>query len=41
MANAMEEDFSSEDIHDIEEITKDEVYSRFGMQHIFSLPYIN
>ena len=41
MANAMEEDFSSEDIHDIEEITKDEAYSRFGMQHIFKYPYIN
>lgn len=41
MANAMGEDFSSEDIHSIEEIAKDEAYSRFGMQHIFSLPYIN
>ncbi len=41
MASAIGEDFSSEDIHSIEEIAKDEAYSRFGMQHIFSLPYIN
>jgi len=41
MTNAMGEDFYSEDIHSIEEIAKDEAYSRFGMQHIFSLPYIN
>ena len=41
MANAIGYDFSSEDIHNVEEITKDEAYSRFGMQHIFSFPYIN
>ena len=41
MASAVGEDFYSEDIHSIEEIAKDEAYSRFGMQHIFSLPYIN
>ena len=32
--------YSSEDIH-VEEIAKDEAYSRFGTQHIFSFPCIN
>lgn len=41
MADAIGVDFSSEDIHNIDEIAKDEAYSRFGMQHIFSFPYIN
>ncbi len=41
MAYAIAYDFSLEDIHDIEEIPKDEAYSRYGMQHIFRFPYIN
>ena len=41
MADAIGVDFSSEDIHNIDEIAKDEAYSRFGTQHIFSFPCIN
>lgn len=41
MADVIGVDFSSEDIHNIEEIAKDEAYSRFGTQHIFSFPCIN